>query len=153
MMVNIPIIFIFIKLLITFFCYRRLNAEVTPSPKHLTQKSEILHKTTRPVPTFPARDSQVDRKGSYEKTNYEILSTVNTISDFENNYSDSVYDIGKELYSWKVGFYPTFGTKYPYSDAVEDATEEESTTKQIKIEDLENQLFNVLDKLADRHTN
>ena len=86
-------------------------------------------------------------------TNYKIHSTVKAISDFENNSSDSDSDIDKELFSWKVGFYPTFGTKYPYSDAEEDTTEEESTTEQIKIEDLENQLINVLDKLAGRHTN
>ena len=130
-----------------------LNAEVTHSPKHLTQKSEILHKTTRPVPTFPARDSQVDRKSSYRITNYKIHSTVKSISYFENNSSDSDSDIDKELFSLKVGLYPTFGTKYPYSDAEEDATEEESTTEQIKIEDLENQLINVLYKLAEIHNN
>ena len=86
-------------------------------------------------------------------TNYKIHSTVNPKADFENNssYSDSV--INKELLSWKVGFYPTFGTKYPYSDAVEDATEKESTTETIKIEELEQQLLDVLDKLADRHNN
>ena len=84
-------------------------------------------------------------------TNYKIHSTVNTKANFENDFSDSDSDIGKELNSWKIGFYPTFGTKYPYSDVVEDAPEEESTTEQIKIEDLENQLINVLDKLADKH--
>ena len=86
-------------------------------------------------------------------TNYKIHSTLNPTADLENNssYSDSV--INKELLSWKVGFYPTFGTKYPYSDAVEDATKQESTTEHIKIEDLENQLINVLDKLAERHNN
>jgi hypothetical protein len=85
--------------------------------------------------------------------NYEIHSTVNKKSDFENNSSDSDSDINKDIFSWKVGFYPTFGTKYPYSDAAEDATEEESSTEQIKIEDLENQLTDVLNKLAERHNN
>ena len=126
---------------------------VTPSPKHLNHKTEILYKITKPVPTVPASDSQVERKSTYEMTNYKIHSTVNPKADFENNSSHSDSDIDKELFSWKVGFYPTFGTKYPYSDAVEDATEEESTTEQIKIEDLENQLINVLDKLAERHNN
>ena len=72
-------------------------------------------------------------------------------SDFEINSSESV--IYKDLLSWKYGFYPTFGTKYPYSDAVEDASEKESTTETIKIEELEKQLLDVLEKLADRHNN
>jgi hypothetical protein len=148
-MVNISMIFIFIKRLIIFFCYRRLNAEITHSysPKHLNHKSEILYKITKPVTKVPASDSQVERKSN------EIHSTVNPKADVENNSSDSDSDINKEIISWKVGFYPTFGTKYPYSDAVEDATEEESTTEQIKIEDLENQLIDVLNKLAERHNN
>ena len=136
-----------------FVCYRRLNAEVNHSPKHLNHKTEILYKITKPVTTVPASYSQVERKSNYKMTNYKIHSTVNPKADFENNssYSDSV--INKELLSWKVGFYPTFATKYPCNDSVDDATEEESTTEQIKIEDLENQLINVLDKLAERHNN
>ena len=74
-------------------------------------------------------------------------------SDFEINSSESDSDIDKDLLSWKFGFYPTFGTKYPYSDDVEDATEKESTTETIKVEELEKQLLDVLDKLADRHNN
>ena len=74
-------------------------------------------------------------------------------SGFEINSSESDSDIDKDLLSWKFGFYSTFGTKYPYSDAVEDATEKESTTETIKVEELEKQLLDVLDKLADRHNN
>ena len=58
-------------------------------------------------------------------TNYETHSTVNP--DFDINLSNSDSDIDKNLFSWNFGFYQTFGTKYPYNDAIEDVTEKEST--------------------------
>ena len=73
--------------------------------------------------------------------------------DFEFNFSESDSDTDKDLSIWNFRFYPTFGKKYPHSDAAEDVTEEESTTEQIKVEELENQLLDVLDKFADRHNN
>ena len=48
----------------------------------------------------------------------------------------------------EVGYYSTFGRKYPDSEAEELATWEESTTEQISAEELEKQLLDALDKLA-----
>jgi hypothetical protein len=46
-----------------------------------------------------------------------------------------------------------FGKKYPYTEAVEDTVEEDSTTEHINVEELEKQLFDVLDQMAHRHSN
>jgi hypothetical protein len=78
---------------------------------------------------------------------------VKPTSDFEINSIESDYDIDNDLLSWKFGFYPTFGTKYPYSDPLKDATQKASTPEIIKIEELERQLLDALDKLADRQNN
>ena len=65
--------------------------------------------------------------------------------------SDS--DNDRDRFGWKFGFYPTFGTKYPYTEAVEYTTEEDSSTEHINVEELEKQLMDVLDQLANRHSN
>ena len=45
------------------------------------------------------------------------------------------------------------GTKYPDTEAVEDTVEEDFTTEHINVEELEKQLFDVLDQMANRHSN
>ena len=103
-----------------------------------------------PNPTVPESDSYSEREVSSSETNYQTHSTKQHDQSFEIG-SDSVHDT--DLFGWKFTLYPTFGTKYPYTDTVEDTTEEASTTEQVNIEELENQLMNILDKLADRHSN
>ena len=88
-------------------------------------------------------------------TNYESHSTVQPKLSFGLDSSDSDSDIDRNSFGWRFSFYPTFGTKYPYSEtvAVDDTTEEELTTEQIDIEELEKQLLDVLDKFAKRQKN
>jgi hypothetical protein len=78
-------------------------------------------------------------------TNYRTHSTEKSKS-IEIGFSDSEHD--KYKLSWKIGIYSTFGIRYPDSEAEENATREESTTEQISVEELEKQLLDVLDKLA-----
>ena len=102
--------------------------------------------------TLIASDNQQEGKISSRVTNYESHSTVQPKLSFGLDSSDSDSGIDKDLFDWRFSFYPTFGTKYPHSEAVavDDTTEEESTTEQIDIEELEKQLLDVLDKLAER---
>ena len=79
-------------------------------------------------------------------TNYETHSTENSKSSFEIGFVESENE--KEILGWTFSYYSTFGIKYPESVAEEDATWEESTTQQISVEELEKQLLDVLDKLA-----
>jgi hypothetical protein len=89
-----------------------------------------------------ASDSQLKGK----MTNYETHSTEKSKSIFEIGFVDSEND--QNGLGLEVGYYSTFGRKYPESEAEEDASWEESTTEQISVEALEKQLLDVLDKLA-----
>ena len=106
-----------------------------------------------PNPTVPESDSYSEREVSSSETNYETHSTKQHDQSFEIGSVDSDSVPDTDIFGWKFTLYPTFGTKYPYTDTVEDTTEEASTTEQVDIEDLENQLMNILDKLAERHSN
>ena len=108
---------------------------------------------TNLVPTVTRSDSYSEIKVSSSETNYQSHSTEKPDQSFEITSVDSHSVRDTDLFGWKFSFYPTFGTKYPYTDTVEDTTEEVSTTEQVNIEDLENQLMNILDKLAERHSN
>ena len=79
-------------------------------------------------------------------TNYETNSTEKSKSSFEIGFVDSESD--KDRFGWTFSYYSTFGRKYLESEIEEDATWEESTTEQISVEELEKQLLDVLDKLA-----
>ena len=107
------------------------------------------------VGTLIASDNQQEGKMSSRVTNYESHSTVQPKLRFGLDSSNSDSDIDRNSFGWRFSFYPTFGTKYPDSeaDAVDDTTGEESTTEQIDIEILEKQLLDVLDKLAERQNN
>ena len=76
-------------------------------------------------------------------TNYRTHSTEKS-KPIEIGFSEH----DKDRLGWEVGYYSTFGRKYPASEAEEDATWEESTNEQISVEELEKQLLDVLDKLA-----
>ena len=75
-------------------------------------------------------------------TNYRTHSTEKS-KPIEIGFSEH----DKDRLGWEVGNYSTFGLKYPDSEAEENATWE-STTEQISVEELEKQLLDVLDKLA-----
>ena len=49
----------------------------------------------------------------------------------------------------KPSFFFTFGTKYPFSTTPPEATT--PTTESLKVEDLEAQLLDALDKLAEKY--
>ena len=49
----------------------------------------------------------------------------------------------------KPSFFFTFGTKYPFSTTPPEATT--PTTERLKVEDLEAQLLDALDKLAEKY--
>ena len=108
---------------------------------------------TNPVPKVTKSDSYSERKVSTSETNYQSHSTEKPDQSFEITSVDSDSVPDTDLFGWKFSFYPTFGTKYPYTDTVDDTTEEISTTERVNIEELENQLMNILDKLAERHSN
>ena len=53
---------------------------------------------------------------------------------------------------WRVRLYPTFGTKYPYTEVTEDSTSTALSQTTESIDDLQRQLFEALDKLAEKHS-
>ena len=85
-------------------------------------------------------------------TNDKTNSTLQSKLDLEIFSDDSDSESDKDKSDRELGFYPTFGTKYPYTEALEDTAEDEATTELINVEDLEKQLMDVLDQLANRHS-
>ena len=79
-------------------------------------------------------------------TNYETHSTEKSKSSLEIGFVDSESD--KDRLGWTFSYYSTIGRKYPESEIEENATWEESTSEQVSVEELEKQLLDVLDKLA-----
>ena len=125
------------------------------TPNYTNDRNPPTKKIATLSPTVSAIDNHPERKMSSKVTNGESHSIVKPKFSFGLNTSDSVSGTDKDLFAWNFSFYPTFGTKYPYSEtlAVDDTTEEEFTTEQIDIEELEKQLLDVLDKLAEKQSN
>ena len=53
---------------------------------------------------------------------------------------------------WRIRFYPTFGTKYPYTEVTDESTSTPLAQTTESIDDLQRQLFDALDKLAEKHS-
>ena len=118
--------------------------------KLLSDTSDVL---TNDVSTVAEIDRPFERKISSDVTNEKTHSSSQSKLDLEIDSSDSDSGPVRDKLGLKFSFYPTFGTKYPYTAAKEDITEEEVTTEHIDVEELENQLLDVLDQLANRHSN
>ena len=105
------------------------------------------------VTTVAESDRQLESNPSYKVTNDKTLSTLQSKDYFEIDSFETDSESERNKLGVEFSFYPTFGTKYPFRATVEDTSEDEATTERINVEDLERQLMDVLNQLADKHSN
>ena len=113
-----------------------------------TQPTQPKNIPDNSIPNTTEVDRLLEITTIYKVTDYKNLSTTQFKLDKSGEF---VSGLDMEKLGGKYSFYPTFGTKYPYTEAVEDTTTEEVTTERIDVEDLEKQLLDVLDQMSNRY--
>ena len=113
--------------------YTNLSTTNSPSNESLTTKSEP--------------DSQLAKE--WNKRNFVKKKIMNSIMNLFISKSLSKAVSCIKFLTLKPSFLFTFGTKYPFSTTERQPPPE--TTERVKVEDLEAQLLDALDKLAENY--